>query len=150
NTVMKEVLTIAGPTPDPTFIDKFPNARREWCNNTAVVDPATRSVFANSEDGKLYRWDLTTNTFTQAVTLTPAVGEAYTPTWMGPDGKVYAINNATLFAVGHGHALTADALPGQATTETLQSDAVQPLLDEAISRWQAAGANVAGFAGIQV
>jgi len=32
--------------------------------------------------------------------LTPGLGEAYTPMLVGPDGIVYAINNATLFAVG--------------------------------------------------
>jgi hypothetical protein len=148
--VMKEVMTIAGPTPDPEFIDKFPNARREWCINSAVVDPATKSVFANSEDGKLYRWDLTSDSFTQVVTLTPGVGEAYTPTWMGPDGAVYAINNATLFAVGKGNHLMADALPAQATNETLSPDAVQPLLDEAIRRWQFAGADVSGIGDVQI
>jgi len=55
---------------------------------------------ANSEDGKLYRWDLTTNTLPESVTLSPGVGEAYTPTVIGPDGTVYAINWATLNAVG--------------------------------------------------
>jgi hypothetical protein len=99
-TVMKEVLTIAGQTPDPEFIAQHPNAVREWCINSAVIDPFTKSVLANSEDGKLYRWDLTTNTFTQVITLTPGIGEAYTPTIIGKDGTVYAINNATLFAVG--------------------------------------------------
>jgi hypothetical protein len=99
-TVMKEVLTIAGPTPDPDNDATFPNAVQEWCINSAAVDPATKSILANSEDGKLYRWDLTTNTFTQVVTLTPGVGEAYTPTVIGTDGTVYAINDATLFAVG--------------------------------------------------
>jgi hypothetical protein len=98
--VMKEVLTIAGPTPDPEFISQFPNAVREWCINTAAVDPATKSVIANSEDGKLYRWDLTTNTLSQAVTLSPGVGQAYTPTVIGPDGTVYAISWAILNAVG--------------------------------------------------
>ena len=71
----------------------------EWCINTAVVDPATDSILAGSEDGKLYRWNLASNTFTQVLKLTNGVGEAYTPTAVGPDGTVYAINNATIFAV---------------------------------------------------
>jgi hypothetical protein len=94
-TVMKEVLTILGPTPNPPLAGV-----KEWCINTAAVDPATKSVLANSEDGKLYRWDLTTNTLSEQIVLTPGLGEAYTPTLIGPDGTVYAINNATLFAVG--------------------------------------------------
>lgn len=93
--VMKEVLTIAGVTPDPEL-----PAVREWCINTAVVDPATHSILANSEDGKFYRWDLWTNTFTQVIELQAiGVGEAYTPTFIGPDGTAYAINKATLFAL---------------------------------------------------
>ncbi|HLX65074.1 MAG TPA: putative Ig domain-containing protein, partial [Planctomycetota bacterium] len=99
-TVMKEILTIAGVTPDPEYDTTYPNAVREWCINSAAVDPATGSIYAGSEDGKVYRWNLTTNSFTQVVTLTPGVGEAYTPTLIGPDGTVYAINNATLYAVG--------------------------------------------------
>src|SRR5438132_4142645 len=100
--VMREVLTIAGPTPDPEFMAQYPNAVREWCINTAVVDPLTRSILVNSDDGKLYRWDLITNTLSQAVTLSPGVGEAYTPTLIGADGTVYAINQAVLHAVGSG------------------------------------------------
>jgi hypothetical protein len=154
---------------------------KEWCINSAAVDPATGSVLAGSEDGKLYRWDLATNSFSQSMVLTSgvtilrqsrrlsgcwplkgacsqpkvktsvpaqsvvhgaalltgchgfreggrdgsrwerrtpgivkpplpdpgkaggspnALGEAYAPTLIGPDGTVYAINNATLFAVG--------------------------------------------------
>ena len=98
-TVMKEILTIAGVTPDEDYVDNYPNAVREWCINTAVVDPFTGSVLANNEDGKLYRWDLSTNSFTQVITLTAGLGEAYTPTLIGVDGTVYAINNAILFAV---------------------------------------------------
>lgn len=98
--VMREVISKAGVTPDPEYISGNPNAVREWCINNAAVDRFTRSVMANSEDGVLYRWDLNTNSFTQSVVLTPGVGEAYTPTVIGVDGTVYAINNATLFAVG--------------------------------------------------
>ncbi len=94
-TVMKEVLTILGPTPSISL----PGVK-EWCINSAAVDPASHSVLANSEDGKLYRWDLHSNTFSQSVVLTSGLGEAYTPTVIGPDGTVYAINNATLFAIG--------------------------------------------------
>jgi hypothetical protein len=101
-TVMKEVITILGQTPDDEFDGTNPGAVREWCINSAVVDPMSHSVLANSEDGKLYRWDLVTNSFTQVITLTSGIGEAYTPTIIGADGKVYAINNATLFAIGAG------------------------------------------------
>ena len=96
--VMKEILTIVGPTHEP--VSGKPNAVREWCVNTTVVDPFTHSALVNSEDGILYRWDFHTNTFTEQVTLPVGIGEAYTPTLVGVDGTVYAINNATLFAVG--------------------------------------------------
>ena len=94
--VMREVMTILGTTPDPDY----PNGVKEWCINTAAVDPLTRSVLANSEDGYLYRWDLTTNTFSERIKLNNGFAESYTPTAIGPDGKVYAVNNAALFAVG--------------------------------------------------
>ena len=38
--------------------------------------------------------------FATHVTLNAGVGQAYTPTLIGPDGIVYSINNATLNAVG--------------------------------------------------
>lgn len=94
-TVMKIILSIEGLTPNPPLAGV-----KEWCINSAAVDAATKSVLANSEDGKLYRWDLTTNTLSQSVVLTAGLGEAYTPTAIGVDGTVYAINNAILFAVG--------------------------------------------------
>src|SRR5262245_5744510 len=98
--IMKEYETILGGTPDPDQGPSFPNAVKEWCINTAVVDTFTHSVLAGAEDGKVYRWNLATNTFSETLVLTPGLGEAYTPTVAGPDGQVYAINNATLFAVG--------------------------------------------------
>ncbi len=94
-TVMKEVLTIAGVTSDGA-----PPAVSEWCINTAVVDPFTHSIIANSEDGNLYRWDLWTNSFTQVIELqAEGAFEAYTPTMVGPNGAIYAINKSVLFSV---------------------------------------------------
>jgi hypothetical protein len=98
--VMNVVMSIVGPTPDLDAQFFYPNAVKEWCINTAAVDPFTDSVFANSEDGNLYRWDLRTNTLSQSMNLAPPLAQAYTPTAIGPDGTVYTINNATLFAVG--------------------------------------------------
>ncbi len=94
--IMKEVLTILG----PTFEAGTSGPVREWCVNTAAVDPLTRSVLVNNEDGMLYRWDLTTNRLTQKIRLTAGLGEAYTPTAIGADGAVYAVNDSVLFSVG--------------------------------------------------
>jgi hypothetical protein len=93
--VMREVVTILGPTHDGSS----PTARREWCINTMAADPLRRSILANNEDGVLYRWDLATNTLSQAVRLNGGIGQAYTPTLVGADGAVYAISNATLYAI---------------------------------------------------
>lgn len=100
-TVMAEVLTVVAPTPDADARDaQHPDAVREWCINTGVVDPQTQSALVNNEDGFLYRWDFTTNTLASSVRLTAGLFEAYTPTIIGPDGTVYAISNGILFAVG--------------------------------------------------
>ncbi|MGA7909066.1 MAG: hypothetical protein WCA16_16780 [Candidatus Sulfotelmatobacter sp.] len=107
--VMKEVITILGVTPDPQF-PNFPGAVREWCINTAAIDPFSKSVLANSEDGKLYRWDLTSNSFTEVITLSSGIGEAYTPTVIGSDGTAYAINDAVLDAIGTTQASLADGI----------------------------------------
>jgi hypothetical protein len=93
------VLTIKGVTPDTRF-PNFPGAVREWCINTAAVDRPGKSVLVNSEDGKLYRWNLMTNRFSQIITLSSGIGEAYTPTVIGSDGTAFAINDAVLFAIG--------------------------------------------------
>ena len=95
--VMREVIKVLGPTPENTTVA---GAVREWCVNTVAVDPATSSVLVNSEDGKLYRWHLPSNQLTQSVRFNNGTAESYTPTAIGADGKIYAINNATLFAVG--------------------------------------------------
>jgi hypothetical protein len=93
--VMREVMTILGPTLDAGSA----TARREWCINTMAADPGRKSILANNEDGVLYRWDLVTNTLSQSVKLNAGLGQAYTPTLVGADGGVYAISNATLYAI---------------------------------------------------
>ena len=93
--IMREVLTLLG----PTFESGNSSPVVEWCINTAAVDPFTRSVLVNSEDGYLYRWDLARNTASQRIRLTSGIGESYTPTAVGADGAVYAVNNAVLFSI---------------------------------------------------
>jgi len=98
---MREVLTLIGPTPDlDNYSAQFPYAVKEWCINTAAVNPATNSIFVPSEDGRLYRWDVASNSFSQAVTLSSGLGEPYVPSLIGPDGTVYTLNGGTLFALG--------------------------------------------------
>ena len=95
--VMKAVQTILSPVHVP---GERAGARYEWCINSAAVDVADDSVIVNSEDGTLYRWDLARNTLAAKFHLNRPRPEAYTPTTIGPDGTVYAINNATLYAIG--------------------------------------------------
>jgi hypothetical protein len=90
-TVMKEVITVLGPTPN----QGLPGVH-EWCINSAAVDPVNKCAVVNSEDGNAYRWDFTTNTLSAPLNLAPPTGEPYTPTLIGPDGAVYAINNGKL------------------------------------------------------
>jgi hypothetical protein len=94
---MKAVQTILS----PVHVPKEPSGSRyEWCVNSAVVDTADDSVIVNNEDGFVYRWDLATNALAEKIRLNYPYGEPYTPTIIGPDGTVYAINNATLYAIG--------------------------------------------------
>jgi hypothetical protein len=99
-TVMKEVITVTGPTHNPG-LNQPPNAVYEWCINTAAVDPFTAAAIINSEDGTVYRWDFASNSLLQRVSLTPGRSEAYTSTVIGADGTVLAINDGILFAVGN-------------------------------------------------
>lgn len=124
--IMREVLTVIGPTVDVS--PSFPLAVREWCINTAAVNPATNSVFTPSEDGHIYRWNLATNALTQFVQLGPGIGEPYVPTVIGPDGTVFTLNGGFLWALGNlngvGIGMTSSApdvrstVPGQSLTFT--------------------------------
>ncbi|UGQ47358.1 hypothetical protein [Massilia endophytica] len=95
-TVMKEVITVLSPTKE----DPSGPTLHEWCINTGAFDPNTKSLFINNSDGYLYRWDLSSNKLSERFNLNTGYYQSYTPTALGPDGKVYAINNAVLMVVG--------------------------------------------------
>ena len=71
----------------------------EWCVNAPAVD-VNGMVFANSEDGNLYEIDRSGNLF-QRVFTQLAIGAAYTPLSIGPDGRIYTQNDGRMFVVGN-------------------------------------------------
>ena len=123
--IMREVATVIGPTADvENNSPSLPYAVREWCINTAAVNPATGSVYFPSEDGHIYSWNLGSNSLTQFLQLNAGIGLPYVPTIIGPDGQVYTLNGGTLSAIGSvagvGIALTSSA-PDVRTVVTGQS-----------------------------
>ncbi len=115
--IMKRVLDKLGPTPDYQF-PGVPTAVREWCINSAAVDPATNSVLVNNEDGKYYRWYLPTNTLTESYQLTVGIGQPYTMTVIAMDGTMFGIADGILFAVGRtpGFTITDPTVASPSTT----------------------------------
>ncbi|HEY4642646.1 MAG TPA: hypothetical protein VII75_14985 [Thermoanaerobaculia bacterium] len=71
----------------------------EWCVNAPAVD-ANGTVFSNSEDGNLYIINSSGVLINQVFTNL-AIGAAYTPLSLGPDGKVYTQNAGKLFVTGN-------------------------------------------------
>ena len=70
----------------------------EWCINAPAVD-LRGAVYANSEDGNLYAV-AQGGTLLGHIFLNQAIGAAYTPLSLGPDGTIYTENDGILFAVG--------------------------------------------------
>jgi hypothetical protein len=91
--VMKQVLTVLGPTPNV----ELNKGVREWCINSAAIDTVNKCAVVNSEDGHVYRWSFIDNTLSAGLKLADPTGEPYTPTVIGPDGAIYAINDVQLF-----------------------------------------------------
>jgi hypothetical protein len=76
----------------------------EWCINMPAVD-ANGNVYVTSEDGNLYVLPQGhTGIFTTPAAnffLNLAVGSAYTPLSIGPDGKLYTQNDGYMIVVGN-------------------------------------------------
>jgi hypothetical protein len=70
----------------------------EWCVNQPAVD-ANGVTYANSEDGSLYAIG-PDGSLRQSLFLNLALGAAYTPVSIGPEGRIYAQNNGHLLVVG--------------------------------------------------
>jgi hypothetical protein len=70
----------------------------EWCVNQPAID-ADGVAYANSEDGWLYAIG-PDGRQRQSIFLNLALGAAYTPVSIGPDGRIYAQNNGHLLVVG--------------------------------------------------
>lgn len=78
--------------------NQWMNIGFEWCINAPVVD-SNGVIYANSEDGNIYAIKQG-GTLQQNLFLDLALGAAYTPLAIGPDGKVYTENKGTLFVIG--------------------------------------------------
>jgi len=71
----------------------------EWCINAPAID-LFGNVLANSEDGNLYAIRQGGAQFGK-IFLNQALGAAYTPLSLGPDGRIYTEDDGFLFAVGN-------------------------------------------------
>ena len=71
----------------------------EWCVNAPGID-STGTVFFNSEDGWLYEVN-SSGAQVNRVFTNLAIGAAYTPLSIGPDGKIYTQNDGIMFVIGN-------------------------------------------------
>jgi outer membrane protein assembly factor BamB len=72
----------------------------EWCVNAPVIDQ-DGLVYVNSEDGSLYVLN-PDGTLRHKLFTNLAIGAAYTPLSIGPDGRIYTQNDGHLFVAGSG------------------------------------------------
>jgi hypothetical protein len=86
---------------------------------------------------QVYRWSFVANTLSPGLKLAEPTGEAYTSTLIGPDGAVYAINNAQL-ACYEAHPISTSPVHGRSGL---------PILDH-LSRFGARGFQGAAWIGI--
>lgn len=81
-----------------TCVSDHPNGF-EWCINALAID-ANGVVYGNSEDGNLFAINQG-GALKQKIFMQLAIGAAYTPASLGPDGRVYAQNDGHLFVIGN-------------------------------------------------
>jgi len=86
------------PNGSVTCVDDHPNSF-EWCVNALGID-ADGVAYANSEDGFIFSINQG-GTLKQKRFLQLAIGAAYTPMTIGPDGKIYTQNFGHLFVLGN-------------------------------------------------
>jgi|HubBroStandDraft_6_1064221.scaffolds.fasta_scaffold19213_2 hypothetical protein len=86
-----------------TIDNDHPNGY-EWCINMPAID-MDGNVYVNSEDGNAYELPQGNSGIftvpTGKIFLDSAIGAAYTPISVGPDGKIYTQNNGQLFVIGN-------------------------------------------------
>jgi Viral BACON domain len=87
-----------------TTIDSAHPNGYEWCINMPAID-MDGNVYVNSEDGNAYELPQgSSGVFTVPtgkIFLDSAIGAAYTPISVGPDGTIYTQNNGQLFVIGN-------------------------------------------------
>lgn len=81
-----------------TTINKTHPNGYEWCINAPAIDKSG-VVYVNSEDGNVYVLS-PTGKLQSKLFLKLALGAAYTPLSLGPDGQIYTQNDGELFVVG--------------------------------------------------
>jgi hypothetical protein len=93
----------SNPNGPPTCVSDHPGGF-EWCINMPAID-VNGTVYVNSEDGNIYAIPQgISGVFTQPQSnlfLNLAIGAAYTPLSIGPDGRLYTQNDGHLFVVGN-------------------------------------------------
>jgi hypothetical protein len=93
----------ANPNGPPTCVSDHPHGF-EWCINMPAVD-MNGTVYVTSEDGNIYALPQghsgVFNVAKANLFLNEALGAAYTPLSIGPDGRLYTQNNGHLFVVGN-------------------------------------------------
>ena len=88
----------------PSAVPGEGSATFPWTVNAAAVAPSNGQVGGSavviSADGKLYRWNLVSNSLDAGLTLAAPGPQAYTPSVIQPDGSLLAIADGTIYAVG--------------------------------------------------